>query len=233
MSDARSVVAVTGFDFEARIAAGPGVRTVAGGGDRDELAAALERELAQGATAIISFGISGGLVVEASAGTWLVADAVITRATRWPVDAAWTAALQRKLPGAILGSVTGADAVIASPAEKRALGLTTGAFAVDMESHVAAAFAAKHNMPFAVFRVIADPLTRALAPATFDAMRSDGSVNRRAVLGSLLRRPGQLPLLVRNAIDTRHALRALSRGRRLLGPGLGYPDFRELLVNVA
>ena len=233
MSDARCVVAVTGLDFEARIAAGPGVRTVAGGGDQGGLAAALERELALGATAIISFGISGGLVVEATAGTWLVADTVITRTARWPVDAAWAASLQRKLPGAIVGRVAGADAILASPAEKRALGLTTGAFAVDMESHVVAAFAAKHNVPFAVFRAIADPLARALAPATFDAMRSDGTVNRRAVLGSLLRMPGQLPLLVRNAIDTRTALRALSRGRRLLGPGLGYPDFRQLLVDVA
>lgn len=233
MSDARFVVAVTGLAFEARIAAGPGVRSVAGGGDHGGLEAALERELARGASAIISFGISGGLVVEASAGTWLVADAVITRMARWPVDAAWAAALQRQLPGAIRGSVAGADAIIASTAEKRALGLTTGAFAVDMESHVAAAFAARHNLPFAAFRVIADPLARALAPATFGAMRPDGTVNRRAVLGSLLRMPGQLPLLARNALDTRTAVRALSRGRRLLGPGLGHPDFRQLLVDVA
>ncbi len=123
MSDARSVVAVTGLDFEARIAAGPGVRTVTGAGDRDGLAAALGRELARGVTAIISFGISGGLVAEASAGTWLVADAVITRTARWPVDAAWAAELQRQLPGAVRGSVAGADAIIASPAQKRALGL--------------------------------------------------------------------------------------------------------------
>ena len=102
-----------------------------------------------------------------------------------------------------------------------------------MESHVAAAFAARHHLPFAAFRVIADPLTRALAPATFGAMRPDGTVNPRAVLGSLLRMPGQLPLLARNALDTRTAVRALSRGRRLLGPGLGYPDFRQLLVDVA
>jgi len=233
MSDARSVVAVTGLGFEARIAAGPGVRTVTGGGDRDGLAAALGRELARGVTAIISFGISGGLVAEASAGTWLVADAVITRTARWPVDAAWAAELQRQLPCAVRGSVAGADAIIASPAQKRVLGLTTGAFAVDMESHIAAAFAAQHKLPFAVFRVVADPLQRTLAPAALEGMRSDGTVNRRAVLGSLLRTPAQLPLLVRNAIDTRTALRALSRGRRLLGPGLGYPDFRQLLVDVA
>jgi len=233
MSDARFVVAVTGLAFEARIAAGPVVRSVASGGDHVSLEAALEREWARGAAAIISFGISGGLVVEATAGTWLVANDVIARNARWQVDAAWAAALERQLPGAIRGSIAGADAIIASTAEKRALGLTTGAFAVDMESHVAAAFAAQHNVPFAVFRAVADPLRRALAPAALDGMHADGTVNRRAVLGSLLRMPGQLPLLVRNAIDTRTALRALSRGRRLLGPGLGYPDFRQLLVDVA
>jgi hypothetical protein len=102
-----------------------------------------------------------------------------------------------------------------------------------MESHVVAAFAARHNVPFAVFRVVADPLQQTLAPAALAGMHSDGTVNQRAVLGSLLRRPGQLPLLLRNAIDTRTALRALSRGRRLLGPGLGYPDFGQLLVDVA
>ncbi len=224
MSDARFVVAVTGLNFEARIAAGSGVRTLAGGGDREALVAALERELAGGAVALISFGIGGGLAAEASAGMCVVADAVVTRTSRWPVDAAWAEALAHRLPGAARGSIAGADAIIASPAEKRALGLATGAFAVDMESHVAAAFAATHNVPFAVLRVIADPVTQALAPATFRGMRSDGTVNQRAVLGSLLRTPGQLPQLLRNALDARRALRALSRSRRLLGPGLDYPD---------
>jgi hypothetical protein len=104
------------------------------------------------------------------------------------------------------------------------LGAATGAFAVDTESHVVAAFAAAHGVPFAVFRVIADPMSSALAPATFRGMRSDGTINQRAVLGSILRTPGQLPMLVRNAIDARTAYRALSRGRRLLGPGLCYPN---------
>ena len=224
MSDARSVVAVTGLDFEARIAAGPGVRTLAGGGNRDRLVAALERELAGGMAAIISFGIAGGVAAEASSGMCVVADAVVTRTARWPVDAAWSSAIARATPGAMRGSVAGADAIIASPAEKRALGVATGAIAVDMESHVAAAFAVAHGLPFAVFRVVADPMTQALAPATFRGMRSDGTVNQRAVLGSLLRAPGQLPQLLRNALDARRALRALSRGRRFLGPGLGYPD---------
>jgi len=49
----------------------------------------------------------------------------------------------------------------------------------------------------------------------------------------LARAPGQLPLLLRTAIDARTAFRALLRGRRLLGPGLAYPDFTELLLDVS
>jgi len=230
--DPRPVLAVTGLAFEARIAAGPGVRTLCGGGDLAMLAAALEREFERGASAIISFGIAGGLVAAAAPGTWLVADAVVTHDTRWPVDAGWAGVLAARLPGAARGDLAGVDAVVAAPAAKRALGLATGAFAVDTESHVVAAFAAAQRIPFAVFRVVADPLGRSLAPAAAVGMRRDGTVNRRAVFGSLVRAPGQVPSLLRNAVDARTATRALSRGRRRLGPGLGYPDLGELLLDM-
>jgi hopanoid-associated phosphorylase len=210
--------------FESLIAAGPGVRTLAGGGDPNRLAAALERELSLGAAAFISFGIAGGLTKAATPGIWLVADNVVAPSGRWKVDAAWAAALSRRLPGAANADLAGADTIIRSPAGKDALGVATGAFAVDTESHVVAAFAAANGVPFAAFRVIADPVSRELSKAASLGMGPDGTVNRRAVLGSVVRTPGQLPLLMRNAIDARIALRALSRGRRLLGPRLGYAD---------
>jgi adenosylhomocysteine nucleosidase len=231
-TDRCPVVAVTGLEIEARIAAGPGVRTVAAGGDGCRLAAALEREMARGATAIISFGIAGGLTAALAAGTWLVADAVVARGKRWPVDAAWALALAARLPDAQRGDIVGADTIIAAAADKRALGDATGAIALDTESHVVAEFASNHGVPFAVFRVIADPVGQTLAPAATLGMRSDGTVNSRAVLGSVVRRPTQLPTLFRNAIAARVAFRALSRGRRLLGPGLSYPDLGKLLLDV-
>jgi len=228
----RRVVAVTGLRFEARVAAGPGVTTIAGGGDPLGLTRALECEFARGAAAIISFGIAGGLSRDAVPGTLLVADTVVARASRWYADAAWAAALTSSLPGAVRGNVAGSDTVILEPVGKHALREATGALAVDTESHVVAAFAAARGVPFAVLRVIADPATRALAPAAGKGMRPNGTINQRAVFGSLLRTPGQFPMLLRNANDTRLALRALSRGRRHLGPGLGYPDLRQFLVDV-
>ena len=226
------VVAVTGLAIEARIAAGPGVHALAGGGDTKQLAAALESEIARGANAVISFGIAGGLVENIVPGTWLVARAIVTPTSRRLCDTAWACALSMRLRGALTTDLAGVDAPVANPAAKRALHEVTGATAVDTESHLAAEIAAAHGLPFAAFRVIADPAGTSLPAAAHVALGRDGKLSGTAILGSLARRPGQLPLLFRTAIDAGTAFRALSRGRRLLGRGLGYPNLRELLVDV-
>jgi adenosylhomocysteine nucleosidase len=232
-SASRPIVAVTGLAKEARIAAGPGVRAIAGGGRVSALVAALERELARGAAAVISFGIAGGLAEDVVKGTWLVAHAIVTPARRWPCDVAWAEILAERLPGALKADLAGVDVLIAEPAAKRALQRATGATAVDTESHIAAAIAAAHGLPFAAFRVVADSARRTLPPAASLALTPDGTISGGAVLGSLARSPGQLPSLLRTAIDARTAFRALSRGRRLLGAGLAYPALGELLLDVS
>jgi adenosylhomocysteine nucleosidase len=227
------VLAVSGLAVEARIAAGPGVRTIASGGDAQRLAHALEAHIAQGAVALISFGIAGGLAEQLEPGTTLVARNIVTHRTRVPVDAAWSRALHEHLPGAIVADLAGADAILHQPLDKRALHRATGAAAVDMESHVVAAIATAHRLPFAAFRVIADPVRRSLPHAALVGLRPNGRVDHRAVVLSLARKPHQLPGLLRTAADARAALRALSRGRRLLGLGLAYPNLDQLVLDVA
>ena len=231
--NSRRVVAVTGLIKEARIATGPGVHAIAGGGNAPALAAALERELARGAGAVMSFGIAGGLAEELVRGTWLVARSIVTPAQRWPCDAAWARSIAERLPEAWTADLAGVDAPVTDPAAKRELHRATGAAAVDTESHIAAAIAAAHGLPFAAFRVVVDSVRRSLPPAASVALKPDGNISRGAVLGSLARTPAQLPSLLRTAIDARTAFRALLRGRRLLGPGLAYPDFGELFVDVS
>jgi hopanoid-associated phosphorylase len=196
------------------------------------LIAALERELARGGEAVISFGIAGGLADDIASGTWLVARTIVTPMERWPCDATWTRILAERLPGARTADLAGVDAPVTEPAGKRALRRATGAAAVDTESHIAAAIAAAHGLPFAAFRVIADGARQSLPAAASVALGPDGRISGGAVLGSLARAPAQLPLLLRTAIDARTAFRALLRGRRLLGPRLAYPDLGEFLVDV-
>ncbi len=227
-----AVLAVCGLTVESRIAAGQGVRTVHGGGRSDALSAAIEREVAGGIVAIVSFGVAGALIPSLQPGALIVAASIVGPAATHPVDAAWSRALLRRLPAALEAPLAGCDRIVAEPAEKSALHASTGASAVDMESHIAARIAAAHGLPFAALRAIADPLVRSLPPAALLAMRDDGRIDLPAVLRSLVRSPGQLPRLLRIGVDAQRALGALGEGRRLLGRGLGYLDRDELLVDV-
>jgi len=109
----------------------------------------------------------------------------------------------------------------------------TGAAAVDTESHIAAAIAARYGLPFAAFRVVADSAWRTLPPVASVALARNGKIKRAAVLRSMAGNPAQIPSVLRTAHEARRAFRALSRGRRLLGLGLACPDFSELLLDVS
>jgi adenosylhomocysteine nucleosidase len=227
------LIVITGLAAEARIAAGPGILTLAGGGHTKRLEAGLEEAVAQGGRAILSFGIAGGLAPGLRPGSWLIARAVIDGPSRIATDQGWSARLAALIPGAEIVDVIGVDAPLGSPAQKRAAHEATGAGIADMESHIAARVAQANRLPFAVCRVVADPAERCLPPAALVGMRIDGSVDTAAVIRSLIRKPRQLPALVRLARDTQKAFRALFSGRKVLGPSFGNADFGEFVFDMA
>jgi adenosylhomocysteine nucleosidase len=231
MSGQSGVVAVTCLALEASIARGPGVSVLCN--PSMGLRAALAAAIARGATGIISFGIAGGLAPELVAGDWVVASAVRKGATRIATDRAWALSLLDSLPGAVHADVAGTDTVVADPDEKSELFHTSGAVAVDMESHIAAQVAAEHRVPFVACRVIIDAAHRALPPAATLGLRADGKPNVPAIFRSVCREPRQIPDLVRTAFDARIAERALRQGRRRLGVGLGFPDYKGFAFRLA
>jgi hypothetical protein len=124
----------------------------------------------------------------------------------------------------VQGSIVGVREPIAHAQAKRRLHETTGAIAVDMESHMVARAAEQHGVPFAAIRVVVDPVERTIPRSALAGSRSDGTVDPRAVLRSLVRYPGDLFGLIRMSLDARAARATLVRGRDLLGPGLGLLD---------
>jgi len=227
------VIAVTGLRTEAKIVAGPRVLAIAGGGDATGLTAALEAAIAQQPAAILSFGVAGGLAPGLAPGTRLIARAIIAEeSTRYEGDPVWSKRLSHVLGGAAITDIAGIDAPLAGHEEKRALHRKTGAHAADMESHIAARVAAAHNLPFAAFRVIVDPVRRQLPHAALVALKSDGSLAYGAIAGSILRDPSQIPQLLRIAKDAQAAFVALFRSRKLVAGTLDFPDFREFLLDV-
>jgi adenosylhomocysteine nucleosidase len=227
------VIAVTGLRTEARIVAGPRVRAIAGGGDSAGLEAALHAAVAKRASAIISFGVAGGLAPGLAPGSRLIAHTVIAEdGTSYDCDPGWSKRLSSAFGGATFAGIAGVDSPVVGHEEKQALHLKTGAHAADMESHIAARVAAFHKLPFAAFRVVADPAHRRLPHAALVALKADGTLALGAIAASILRNPGQIPLLLRTAHDAQAAFLTLFRSRKLIAGTLGCSDFREFLLDV-
>jgi adenosylhomocysteine nucleosidase len=209
------VVAVVGLRREAAVLRGLEVVTVAGGGDPGRLARELA-EATKGADGIISFGMAGALAPDLRLGDWIIGE----RVGDLRCDPGWAAALARRLPGARTGPLHADGRLIADPAEKAMLHAASGSLAADMESHVAAEAAARSGLPFAVLRCISDEAATALPPAIAAAMKPGGRLALGAVLGSIIRAPGQVPDLLRTAAGFNRAFRALRSGAEQAGPRL-------------
>ncbi len=220
------VIAATGLKSEARIAErSSGVKAVIGGGREERLAALLQQSLGDGVRGIISFGIAGGLRPGLKPGTIVVGTSVIhTSGRTYQPDARWSDRLFEALPNAESGPIAGSSTIIANRDEKRAIYLSSGAFAADMESHLVAQIATDYGLPFAVLRVIADTASQGMPPAAVNGLNPDGTPNIAGVLKSLAVEPSQLWDVIRIAGATRRAMKALFRCHRLLGPGLGRAD---------
>jgi adenosylhomocysteine nucleosidase len=181
--------------------------------------------LDQGCGAILSFGVAGGLDPTFRPGTVIIADAIVGRKQRYPVDTAWRNAVAAALAGiseVAGGTIFGSDAPLLTTDAKQECAARTGAVAVDMESLGAAAAAAARGAPFLAIRAIADHASRTIPPWVMDAILPDGGLAPGVVLKALLPRPWMVWGLIRLARDQGRALGALGRVALRLGPGLGF-----------
>lgn len=219
-----TLLAVVGLRREARIVAGPALKTLAGGGVSKTLVARIEAALAPDVRGVISIGIAGALDPRLRVGEGVIATAVMAGSERYRVDLAWSDRLAALLPEARRGPIAGSSIPIADAAAKAALHRQGGALSVDMESHFAAEVAHRRGLPFAAVRVVSDGADRALPSAALLGMRPDGGMDIAAVVGALMRDPAQLPALIRTGKEAEIAFRALLRCRDRLGASLGFAD---------
>ncbi|TDQ77545.1 adenosylhomocysteine nucleosidase [Dongia mobilis] len=205
---------VTGMVSEARLLDGVDGIVVSGGGHADATLAKIDALVGSGVTHLASFGIAGALDPALGPGDLLIgAEIVLPDKTRLAADNAWVARAATALPQGRVARIAGASHAVASVADKKALYDTTGAAAIDMESHHVAAAARRHNLPFIVIRAIADTAVDALPQAALVGLNKEGRPAIGAVLLSLLRNPFQLPALLRVARRSDIALKTLLGGR--------------------
>ncbi len=193
---------VVGLKAEARLTGGA---AYIGGGDAAGAARAAANAIADGAAALISFGLAGGLSPSMQPGAIVIPETVIWRNRHLPADARLGAALG----GFSCRALLAADAVAVSAADKAAAWRASAADAVDLESGAVADAACAAGLPFGVLRAVCDPAWRDLPPAALAALDPSGQVGVGAVLRSVVGRPQQIGPLLRLASDAARARRAL------------------------
>jgi len=214
----RDILLVAGLAKEAACAPGEGVRHLLSGAETARLHAPLARMRPDSIGCVVSFGLAGGLCKSLAPGDLVVAREVAGCGARRHTDARLARVLLEGLAGAREGVVAGVDAAVMDPPAKWGLRDATGATIVDMESHVAADFAHRHDIPFAVVRVVTDPAHRALPRLAATAVKPDGGVDILLILRELSRDPLQIQDLIRAGLDARAAFATLARCGPLLAP---------------
>ena len=200
-----TIAVVTGLTAEAKIARRLAVPVMAGGGTPWGAEVAAEKLVSDGATALISFGLAGGLYPDFRPGDIVVPIAVVEAGRIRPTNAD----LCEKLGGWFGGMICAGTEIAVSAAAKDALAKTTLCGSIDLESGAVARVAERHGIPFAVLRAVCDPSERDLPPAAMAALDDRGAITLFRVAGSLLRHPGQVPGLITLARDAARARQAL------------------------
>ncbi len=208
---------VVGLQAEAAIARRLGWPVAIGGGGYAGALEAATRLLAAGATALVSFGLAGGLRPGLPAGTVVTPARIVDcHGGGWSVDMGFARQF-----GPVSGVVLAARHVIGSAEAKAEAWRTTRADAVDLETaaivHVAA------GRPVAVLRAICDPAGRSLPPAALAALDAAGRIGFGAVMWSVARRPRQISGLVALGREAAAARRALLGRVQAIGSLTDFP----------
>jgi hopanoid-associated phosphorylase len=214
----QNVLVISGMTTEQQIATGPNVVSVLSGGDPNVLIQALKNIDPSTIRAVISFGVAGGLDPKLVPGSVVVATSVIDEnQTVFPVDASLVQEIEMDLQSQNItyqaSSMAGVNVAILDQASKDAYFAKTGAQSVDMESHIAAEWAADNHLPFAVLRSISDPENLSVPAIASQALNPDGSINYSAVIGDIMKNPGDLQPLIQTSKDTQAAYAELKTCR--------------------
>jgi adenosylhomocysteine nucleosidase len=208
---------VVGLAIEARVltrALGPAGRIACAGASAARAREGALRLLAQGAGALISFGIAGGLDPALVPGDLVLPERVVAPgAPAIATDDEWRAKWAAAAAGLPVAAGTLADSagIVTGVADKQTLHRSTGAEAADMESYAVGEVAAEAGVPFAAVRAVADPAGRPLPRSVIGIIGPDGLPDIDRLILRLCLRPWEIPALFRLRRDTDAALASLGR----------------------
>jgi len=185
-----------------------------------------------GATALVSWGLAGGLDPALRAGTICLPSVVVSRdGSTFTTELHWREILSAAIGQWLIvvnGKLLTSAVAIEDVAAKAAAFGETGAVAVDMESAGVAQIAALNRLPFVAVRAIVDTADDAI-PRAVMAAGTEGRVRIGRLILEIVCSPREIAPMVRLAKRYRAATRALAAVARTgaLAPlafGAAHPD---------
>ncbi|HKT31196.1 MAG TPA: hypothetical protein VJS89_01730 [Gammaproteobacteria bacterium] len=214
--EARSAQILTQHGWQLRVS-GMGV-------ERARVAA--EQMLAAGVRRLLVWGTAGGLDPAVRVGTLFLPDIILDAASgvRREVSAPFHTELNLALtrldiPLIRHGTLVTTMQPLFTPNEKAQAARDSGALMVDMEAAAVAAVAVQAGAEFAVLRVLLDDAGASLPPTVIAAVETRHP--HLKVMTGLLKRPQDLPAVLRLGRSFQHAHRSLTAAATVLAKPMG------------
>jgi adenosylhomocysteine nucleosidase len=185
----------------------PVLLAIAGTGSENSYRTSREMLRESSLCGLVSIGFAGGLNGSISAGELILAEEVIEQVSgeRFPCQETLT-----PIAAANRGKLLSVPAVVTSASEKRSLGSSWNALAVDMESAGVGRAAREAGLPFGAVKSITDGSEQSLAIDFQRCWSQHGELSSWKILREAVRSSGGLRDLMRLAGSSRRAAGSLA-----------------------
>jgi adenosylhomocysteine nucleosidase len=175
--------------------------------------------IAQGATALLSWGCAAALDDRFKAGSLILPERIIgANGEIYLVNTDWHRRLYQTLSAKLpvhTNPLVESDAVVKTPAGKRALVERAQAAATDMESAAQARLAKEYGLPFVAIRAIVDTASTYIPENVLKSLDQQGNISVWKLLTSAFLLPADWIKIVRLGIQFNAAQKSLKKARDL------------------
>lgn len=193
---------------------------------------AAQKLINEGVTTLVSWGTAGSLSENLQPGDIVLPESVqLSHDQIYRVDQNWRQQLIKQITPEINphgGSLLHSNEVITTAEQKSQLHDDTEAVAVDMESGAVAQIADQRGLPFLIIRSIVDSSTESIPTTAINSIDEFGQTKPIALMTNLIKKPGDIPKLIRLGKHFRLARKSLQQVSVLTGTTLAHSANSEI-----
>ena len=220
----REANSLTGINIEPEVITpiGGQINILVCGMGRERAHSAAQKMAVSGCDALVSWGTAGALLPNIKPGSLIIPESIMTQEDEIIQTAStWRRQVVKELndcpDDVYLGRLSDSMQVLTSAKEKYAAREHGDSIAVDMESATIALVARQENVAFISIRAISDSAYMSIPESILSYTDPYGRVQISQLIPAILKRPADIPKIVKLAMGYRSASRTLKwSGKKLL-----------------